>query len=40
MANTVQLIKNGQPVFPVTDESLVMGLNYRPYDSENPNGMG
>jgi len=40
MANTVQLTKNGQPVFPVTDESLVMGLNYRPYDSENPNGMG
>ena len=40
MANTVQLTKNGQPVFPVTDESLVTGLNYRPYDSENPNGMG
>lgn len=40
MANTVQLTKNGQPVFPVTDESLVTGLNYRPYDSQNPNGMG
>lgn len=40
MANTVQLTNNGQPVFPVTDESLVMGLNYRPYDSENPDGMG
>ena len=40
MANTVQLTKNGQPVFPVTDESLVMGLNYRQYDSQNPNGMG
>lgn len=26
MANTVQLTKNGQPVFPVTDVSLVMGL--------------
>ena len=26
MGNTVQLKKNGQPVFPVTDVSLVMGL--------------
>ena len=26
MANTVQLTKDGQPVFPVTDVSLVMGL--------------
>lgn len=26
MPNTVQLTKNGQPVFPVTDVSLVMGL--------------
>ena len=26
MENTVQLKKNGQPVFPVTDVSLVMGL--------------
>ena len=26
MGNTVQLTKNGQPVFPVTDVSLVMGL--------------
>lgn len=40
MSNTVQLTKNGQPVFPVTDESLVTGLNYRPYNSSNPDGMG
>ena len=40
MSNTVQLTKNGQPVFPVTDESLVMGLNSRPYNSSNPDGMG
>ena len=30
MPNTVQLKKNGQPVFPVTDVSLVMGLAERP----------
>ena len=27
MANTVQLTKNGQPIYPVTDASLVIGLN-------------
>lgn len=26
MSNTVQLTKNGQPIYPITDSSLVIGL--------------
>lgn len=36
MANTVQLTKNGQPVFPVTDRSLVMGADPHGATSERP----
>lgn len=40
MPNAVQLTKNGQDIYPRTDESLVVGLNSRPYNSQSPNGMG
>lgn len=36
MANTIQLTKNGQPVFPVTDRSLVMGADPHGATSERP----
>lgn len=40
MPNAVQLTKNNQEIYPVTHESLVVGLNKRAYDSQSPNGMG
>lgn len=40
MPNAVQLTENNQEIYPVTHESLVVGLNSRPYDSQSPNGMG
>ena len=40
MPNTKILTQDGQEFYPVTHESLVVGLNSRPYDSQTPNGMG